>query len=279
MWACAKGHIDTAVTLFSWNKGCLHAFNREGNLPLLVARQRGHHKLADHLEQLDSSGDQSHDLNSSSVSHGSMPATRTSIFGSGNLGAVDPLDSVCSTGNFVSSVSSTPVKSIFTKHCPNATSTPITKDTTNMFSDMNPNLENSEALGALHIDIPSQDLDLQQKSHEPLKRENSSHPYVQHAIKSIPASSSTCSVATSSTSTVLSATERRQKLRKRFSVDIISNQTLEPVTFSPSTAFQRPVREANSEPHLAGNVELLLDCQTNPMLSEGREISMSISYI
>ena len=272
MWACARGHLQTAVTLFSWNKGCLHAFNREGNLPLLVARQHGHHKLADHLEQLDSSGDQSLDLGFSSASHESLHGSRTSIFGTGNL-VLDSLDSMSSSGNSVSNVNSTPVKSIFTyTNCPNATSTPISKDTSSMFSELNPTTENSEALGALHIDIPSEDLDLQQKSHEPRKRENPSH-----RPKTIQSSKSTCSAnvaPSSSTSNSETTKERRQKLRKRFSVDIISNQTLEPVHFSPTTAFQRPVREANSEPHLAGNVELLLDCQTNPMLSQGRELGM-----
>lgn len=266
MWACARGHTETASALYVWNKGCLHAFNREGNLPLLVARQHGHHKLADHLEQLDSSGDQSHDLTSSLHRSGSG----TNVFGSASFEQTNSLRSVCSNVNTVSNVNSTPNKQFFTPNCPNATSTPITKDNTNLASVKTPHQEDGQVLGALHIDIPSEELDLQQKSHLINKRENPSTSSSEQMVKVVQASSSTCS-ATGSMS--LSATARRQKLRKRFSVDIISNQTLEPVHFSPTTAFQRPVREANSEPHLAANVEHLLDCETNPMLSEGREMS------
>lgn len=275
MWACARGHTDTAVTLFSWNKGCLHSFNREGNLPLLVARQHGHHKLADQLEQLDSSGDQSHDLTPSSVAQGSITGSRASIFGTQDFEAIDPQNPSCSNRNTVSNTSSTPEKDFFSTNCPNATSTPVSKDNANISSQMNSDNSKSDdvqVLSALHIDIPTENthVDLQDQSHRIQKRENILHPSSEQIVK-IAASSTSTSTLTSAS---LSAVERRQKLRKRFSVDIISNQTLEPVHFSPTTAFQRPVREANSEPHLAGNVEHLLDCETNPMLSEGREMGM-----
>ncbi|KAK7481432.1 hypothetical protein BaRGS_00027388 [Batillaria attramentaria] len=53
MWACAKGQIDAALTLYHWNGGPLRVCNKDGHLPLAVARQRGHHNLATQVEQLE----------------------------------------------------------------------------------------------------------------------------------------------------------------------------------------------------------------------------------
>lgn len=53
MWACAKGQIDAALTLYHWNGGALGVCNKDGQLPLALARQRGHHNLAAQVEQLE----------------------------------------------------------------------------------------------------------------------------------------------------------------------------------------------------------------------------------
>ena len=53
MWACAKGQIDAALTLYHWNAGALGVCNKDGQLPLALARQRGHHNLAAQVEQLE----------------------------------------------------------------------------------------------------------------------------------------------------------------------------------------------------------------------------------
>ncbi|XP_070207507.1 calmodulin-binding transcription activator 2-like isoform X2 [Littorina saxatilis] len=53
MWACAKGCIDAALTLYHWNAGALGVCNKDGQLPLALARHRGHHNLAGQVEQLE----------------------------------------------------------------------------------------------------------------------------------------------------------------------------------------------------------------------------------
>ncbi|KAL8587315.1 hypothetical protein ACOMHN_045562 [Nucella lapillus] len=53
MWACAKGQIDAALTLYHWNGAAVGVCNKDGQLPLALARQRGHHNLATQVEQLE----------------------------------------------------------------------------------------------------------------------------------------------------------------------------------------------------------------------------------
>lgn len=271
MWACARGHMKTAVVLYNWNKGPLHSFNREGNLPLLVARQHGHHKLADQLEHIDSSHDMSHNLNSS---RSQESISSTSIYQTQSFENLQNRGKMCSDLNSVSTVRSSPEKTYFSNNFPVATSTPITKNIPDVSDSVTTNQEISDSenvLNALHIEIPSGGEKEDSNAHDKLKRENMSH-CSKPVLKTVPvsASKSVTSTMTSSSAATMSSAERRQKLQKRFSVDIISNQTLEPVHFSTSAAFQRPVREANSEPQLAANMEHLL-YQTNPMLSEGRD--------
>ncbi|XP_053379115.1 calmodulin-binding transcription activator 1-like isoform X2 [Mercenaria mercenaria] len=271
MWACARGHTKTAVTLYNWNKGPLHSFNREGNLPLLVARQHGHHKLADQLEQIDSSHDMSHDLNSS---RSQECTSTTSIYQTQTFENSQSMGKMCSNLDSVSTVRSTPEKTYFSTDFPAATSTSVTKDlseSTESVSRDPENLGSDNVLNALHIDIPSSNHQDVENAHKRWKLENPSHN-IKPMLKTLPSSASKTITSTvvSSSASSLSTAEKRQKLQKRFSVDVISNQTLEPVHFSTTAAFQRPVREANSEPHLAANMEHLL-YQTNPMLSDGRE--------
>ncbi|XP_076451684.1 calmodulin-binding transcription activator 2-like [Babylonia areolata] len=53
MWACAKGQIDAALTLYHWNGAAVGVVNKDGQLPLALARQRSHHNLATQVEQLE----------------------------------------------------------------------------------------------------------------------------------------------------------------------------------------------------------------------------------
>uniref|UniRef100_A0A8C8VGS8 Calmodulin-binding transcription activator 1 n=1 Tax=Pelusios castaneus TaxID=367368 RepID=A0A8C8VGS8_9SAUR len=52
MWACALGHLDTALLLYRWDGRALSIPDSLGRLPLAVARSRGHVTLAGRLEDL-----------------------------------------------------------------------------------------------------------------------------------------------------------------------------------------------------------------------------------
>lgn len=270
MWACARGHDEAAITLLKWNKGPLHSFNREGYLPLLVARQHGHHSLADQLELLDSSYDISHDQSSLHESF-----TPSSIYTTQSIGISQPLQQLCSANSTVSCIQiSMSEKSVYSSDCHIASSPVITKDATKLSEDLAKQhqfMDNTVTLGDLNDEVLA--IDCSEKPNNLCSQDSDTYQKTEHVLKST--SIATCNIQNSSSTTEsavsLSFTEKRKKLQKRFSVDVISNQTLEPVHFSTSAAFQRPVREANSEPHLAAHMEHFL-CQTNPMLSEGRDI-------
>ncbi|XP_052285378.1 calmodulin-binding transcription activator 1-like isoform X3 [Dreissena polymorpha] len=281
MWACAKGHSKAAIILNNWNKGPLLTFNREGYLPLLVARQRGHHLLADQLEGSTASGDQSRSTQevmtspAKSRSHDQFSGSEPEILFS--TSGVTDFDTSENPGEMCSNLQTVSIESSIDSRCfstdpdfPNATSTPITDNvscsTSRYLGDSQHQiLENSSVLGELHIQIPLEDRNTNKKSQSIEISTNFSKVQNPKTVMRTPTSHKMHSKS-------MSASEKRQKLQKRFSVDVISNQTLEPVHFSPSEAFQRPVREANSEPHLAaGNLEHFM-CQSNPMLSEGRDL-------
>lgn len=44
-----------ALTLYHWNKGTLKVCNKEGYLPLYIARKKGHHRLANDIDQMEQS--------------------------------------------------------------------------------------------------------------------------------------------------------------------------------------------------------------------------------
>jgi len=294
MWACAQGHTEAALALFSWSKGTLLLHNREGNLPLMVARQHGHHNLADQLEQLHMSCDQSHGMTSSpssSKSHdqcpGSVPTNLYTI-PSQAIDSVPFAVDMCSDGLSVSIEGSAHIKDYPSEMIPGTCSNTFSRDVESAVPpgkvSMPQSPENSSLMSELHINIPTIPLessDLMNKTmHLKQKRENPCDQRSDQTTQDMTAHGSTCKCSIHATNQSLqrldrqerkSAAEKRQKLQKRFSVDIISNQTLEPVHFSPTSAFTRPVREANSEPHLSGNMEHLV-CQGNPMLSAGREM-------
>ena len=272
MWACARGHKDAAIILYNWNKGPLHIRNREGNLPLIVARQRGHHKLADHLELMDTIETLPHDQ-FPSESLESMSSS--SICQTQNRNSREKLE--CSTRNSVTCVCSTPDKTFFNSDMPAATSTPVSKDNTerlNVFKSpqvVNENSTSKKSLGELHIEIPTYKTGSSSlqggrvPGHDRLTRRQSDQ-MLQLSTQSHPSSSN-------KHTTPSTAAERRQKLKKRLSVDILPYQSSETVPYT-SNSFQRPIRETNSEPHLPGNDMEHLLCEANPMLSEGRDVGM-----
>lgn len=50
MWACAHGHRDAVALLAQWAPSALDVADRSGQSAWVVARQHGHHALADELE-------------------------------------------------------------------------------------------------------------------------------------------------------------------------------------------------------------------------------------
>ncbi|KZS13454.1 putative Calmodulin-binding transcription activator 1 [Daphnia magna] len=50
MWACAQGHRDVVALLAQWDPSALNVHDRSGRSAWDVARQRGHHSLAEELE-------------------------------------------------------------------------------------------------------------------------------------------------------------------------------------------------------------------------------------
>uniref|UniRef100_A0A9J7Y473 Calmodulin-binding transcription activator 1 n=1 Tax=Cyprinus carpio carpio TaxID=630221 RepID=A0A9J7Y473_CYPCA len=67
MWACALGHLEAAVVLYKWDRRALAIPDSLGRLPLFIARSRGHTKLAECLEQLQSEEQQQQQQTPSSL--------------------------------------------------------------------------------------------------------------------------------------------------------------------------------------------------------------------
>lgn len=53
MWACARGHIETAVMLYRWNHTALNIKNLKNQNALECARTNSHIDLAKELEKLE----------------------------------------------------------------------------------------------------------------------------------------------------------------------------------------------------------------------------------
>ncbi|XP_071488745.1 calmodulin-binding transcription activator 1-like, partial [Diadema antillarum] len=56
MWACALGHLESALLLYRWRPHCLKISDSIGRLPLDVAKSRGHASLAEGLTQASQEG-------------------------------------------------------------------------------------------------------------------------------------------------------------------------------------------------------------------------------
>ena len=245
MWACARGHLETAVTLYNWNKAPLHVFNSEGHLPLLVARRHGHHQLADHLEQIDKQDKQALSV----------------LTGVDILCRQPSPDIIASTPGLktVSSSRSTPERTNFVSASPVATSTPVSNDLSvgdTVFKTPHQIPEKGQNHGILHIQIPSDGANAQDIPHPLHSRENFTRRQSDQML-----------AISSGENSNTSSSKLKQKLKKRLSVDLLPyDGDPEPVHFSPTNAYQRPVREANSEPHLSVYADQLT-CELNPMLS------------
>lgn len=62
MWACTKGHTDTAVMLYKWNHTALNIKNSSSQTALECARCNSHVDLVTELEQLESRRDKANML-------------------------------------------------------------------------------------------------------------------------------------------------------------------------------------------------------------------------
>ena len=150
-----------------------------------------------------------------------------------------------------------PDRSSFMSTSPAATSTPHSKvvnNSENIYKTAQQVGEQGENPGLLHIQIPRDSVEHSDvaNSRDGFTRRQSEQML---AIATNETSNKTCS-------------RSKPKLRKRLSVDLLPCEgDLEPAHFSPTHAYQRPVREANSEPHLTVYNEHMT-CELNPMLSE-----------
>ncbi|KAK3604481.1 hypothetical protein CHS0354_019074 [Potamilus streckersoni] len=218
MWACAKGHFEAAVSLYHWNKAATSVYNRDGFLPLTVARQHGYHDLANHIENLQSSCSIS-----SSVFSGEGMLNTTREFSSLSSLSISP----GKPGNVKASVT-TPVSEI---------------NFSNQFKPPEVACSSKEnSLGNPEINSPTAQTNMREKI---VRRQS------EQSIK---------------------GRANRAKLKKRLSMDLLPSD-LEPTSYSTTSDFQRPIREANSEPHLVMNLEHLTR-ESNPMLSDhNRDLS------
>lgn len=53
MWACERGHTETAVMLYKWNHTALNVKNRQNQTALECARNNNQTELVDELEKLE----------------------------------------------------------------------------------------------------------------------------------------------------------------------------------------------------------------------------------
>ncbi|XP_059490019.1 calmodulin-binding transcription activator 1 isoform X4 [Neocloeon triangulifer] len=55
MWACSRGHLDTALVLYEWNHDSLKVLNNNGQSALGCARSAHHSAIAEEIEKLEAS--------------------------------------------------------------------------------------------------------------------------------------------------------------------------------------------------------------------------------
>ncbi|XP_051786373.1 calmodulin-binding transcription activator 1-like isoform X6 [Erpetoichthys calabaricus] len=95
MWACALGHLETAVVLYKWDRRALSIPDSLGRMPLAIARSRGHTKLAECLEQLQREDQQPPHLPPTHhlpFSHGEEATTDSWISSWSNSGAIGAME-------------------------------------------------------------------------------------------------------------------------------------------------------------------------------------------
>jgi len=93
MWACERGHTETAVMLYKWNHTALNIKNKQNQNALECARAHNQTELVDELEKLELRRDKANMLlhsNQSSVDN----VSPTLISPASSVGS---LASICST--------------------------------------------------------------------------------------------------------------------------------------------------------------------------------------
>lgn len=55
MWACCRGHRDTAIILYEWNHTAINVRNHQAQTAIECAWQNNFHELADEIERLETS--------------------------------------------------------------------------------------------------------------------------------------------------------------------------------------------------------------------------------
>lgn len=53
MWSCAKGHYESAILLYRWNRAAINLCNNTGDSPLHLARKKGFQQLVEEIERLE----------------------------------------------------------------------------------------------------------------------------------------------------------------------------------------------------------------------------------
>jgi len=53
MWSCAKGHYESAILLYRWNRAAINLCNNNGDSPLNLARRKGFQRLVQEIESLE----------------------------------------------------------------------------------------------------------------------------------------------------------------------------------------------------------------------------------
>lgn len=104
MWACSRGHIETAVVLYKWNQTALNVKNNAQQSPLEVAKSKGFFGLLAELEKHESLRLQS--KNSRAPTSSSIP-TLSSITSSFTTSSTSTPSSAASSSSLAAGTSGT----------------------------------------------------------------------------------------------------------------------------------------------------------------------------
>ncbi|KAK7871664.1 hypothetical protein R5R35_009033 [Gryllus longicercus] len=97
MWACARGHRETAVLLYRWNRTALNVRNHKSQTATDCARSNHYEELAKEMEQLESSWEKANAMLTSPVSEGMSEVATAITPALSPAGSVVSLASVTST--------------------------------------------------------------------------------------------------------------------------------------------------------------------------------------
>lgn len=100
MWACIRGHSETALVLYRWNHNALNLRNKMSQTALDCASFHNHNDLAREIQRLESKREISE---FSSVSGYDGSVTRTGSGASNFSGGLSPATSISSISSIASS--------------------------------------------------------------------------------------------------------------------------------------------------------------------------------